>query len=106
MMRLPDRGELERLTSRGIPLMDRRNTFEFCCKHLTELSATLTGSFWRPLSGSLVHRRALTAERIYHLPGGHDCDRVHIYKAVGERWFCSDAEAEAVAAGWRKAGGE
>jgi hypothetical protein len=40
MMRLPDRGELERLTSRGIPLMDRRNTFEFCCQHLTELSAT------------------------------------------------------------------
>jgi phosphatidylserine/phosphatidylglycerophosphate/cardiolipin synthase-like enzyme len=41
-------------------------------------------------------------ERIYHLPGGRDYDRVHMDKEVGERWFCS--EAEAVAAGWRKAG--
>jgi hypothetical protein len=64
MMRLPDRGELERLTSRGIPLMDRRNAFEFCCQHLTELYAPGTGSSWYPHSGSLVNRRALTASDI------------------------------------------
>jgi hypothetical protein len=37
---LPDRGELDRSISRGMPLMARRNAFEFCCQHLTELSAT------------------------------------------------------------------
>jgi hypothetical protein len=43
-------------------------------------------------------------ERMYHPPGARDYDRVHMDNEVGERWFCS--EAEAVAAGWRKAGGK
>ena len=44
-------------------------------------------------------------ERIYHKPGDQNYDRVimancdHGRCAKGERWFCSDAEAEA--AGWR-----
>ena len=40
-------------------------------------------------------------ERIYHAPGDKWYDRTRIDPAKGERWFCS--EAEAIAAGWRKA---
>lgn len=39
--------------------------------------------------------------RIYHAPGQADYDATRIDETRGERWFCS--EAEAVAAGWRKA---
>ncbi len=39
--------------------------------------------------------------RIYHVPGGRWYDRTKIDLAKGERWFCSEPEAEA--AGWRKA---
>jgi len=45
----------------------------------------------------------MQGERLYHLPGGRGYDRVVIDTAQGERWFCS--EREAVAAGWRRAGG-
>lgn len=40
-------------------------------------------------------------ERIYHVPGGRYYDKTRIDKAGGERWFCSEAEAQA--AGWRPA---
>ncbi len=40
-------------------------------------------------------------ERIYHVPDGEWYDRTRIYPSKGERWFCSEAEAKA--AGWRKA---
>ena len=40
-------------------------------------------------------------ERIYHLPGGSHYGRTKIDADKGERWFCSEAEAEQ--AGWRKA---
>ena len=39
--------------------------------------------------------------RIYHLPGGDGYDRTQINLRNGERWFCSEAEAQA--AGWRAA---
>lgn len=39
--------------------------------------------------------------RIYHIPGQDHYDRTRISTARGERWFCSEAEARA--AGWRKA---
>ncbi len=42
-----------------------------------------------------------SGERIYHVPGGQYYDRTKISPQKGERWFCT--EAEAVAAGWRKA---
>lgn len=38
---------------------------------------------------------------IYHLPGQSHYDGTRISEARGERWFCS--EAEAAAAGWRRA---
>lgn len=42
-----------------------------------------------------------SGERIYHVPGGGSYDETVITPAKGERWFCSERDAEA--AGWRKA---
>ena len=39
--------------------------------------------------------------RIYHVPAGQSYDQTRINTSKGERWFCSEAEARA--AGWRKA---
>ena len=39
--------------------------------------------------------------RIYHLPGQKHYEQTRINTAKGERWFCSEAEAKA--AGWRRA---
>ncbi|WP_261337423.1 hypothetical protein [Rhizobium leguminosarum] len=41
-------------------------------------------------------------ERIYHVPGQEYYDETKISPRYGERWFCSEAEARA--AGWRRAG--
>lgn len=41
--------------------------------------------------------------RIYHLPGTRSYSATRINTARGEQWFCT--EAEAVAAGWRRAKG-
>ncbi len=41
-------------------------------------------------------------ERIYHLPGDKWYDQTKIDPTKGERWFCSEAEAQA--AEWRRAG--
>lgn len=43
--------------------------------------------------------------RIYHRPGDASYDATRIDTSKGERWFCSEAEAEARAAGWRAARG-
>jgi hypothetical protein len=40
-------------------------------------------------------------EHIYHMPGGRYYANTWIDSVRGERWFCSEAEAEA--AGWRPA---
>nr|WP_214474384.1 thermonuclease family protein [Mesorhizobium sp. dw_380] len=42
-----------------------------------------------------------SGERIYHLPGQEYYSQTVITPGKGERWFCSEAEAQA--AGWRKA---
>ena len=42
-----------------------------------------------------------SGERIFHVPGAQHYDRTKISEQKGERWFCT--EAEAIAAGWRKA---
>ena len=39
--------------------------------------------------------------QIYHMPGQADYDATVITESRGERWFCSEAEAQAV--GWRRA---
>lgn len=40
-------------------------------------------------------------ERIYHLPGQLNYAHTSMSKGLGERWFCTETEADA--AGWRKA---
>lgn len=42
-----------------------------------------------------------SGEHIYHVPGQEYYDQTVITPSKGERWFCSEAEARA--AGWRKA---
>ncbi len=56
--------ELERLIDEGKSLIERRNAFEFFRDHAAELFESATGSAWRPLAGSMVNRRALTAAMI------------------------------------------
>jgi hypothetical protein len=41
-----------------------------------------------------------SGERIYHLPGDEYYDATRINTAKGERWFCTEAEAQD--AGWRR----
>lgn len=42
-----------------------------------------------------------SGKRIYHVPGQKYYAATRISPAYGERWFCSEAEARA--AGWRRA---
>lgn len=42
-----------------------------------------------------------SGEKIYHLPGCGSYDKTSIDESKGERWFCSEDEAQK--AGWRKA---
>jgi len=53
--------ELEQLTAHGISLIERRNAFEFCREAAAECYEAVTGSAWRPRSGSMVNHRALTS---------------------------------------------
>lgn len=43
-----------------------------------------------------------SGERIYHLPGQKYYSSTNIDSRFGERWFCSEAEAQS--AGWRRSG--
>ncbi len=52
-------------------------------------------SYHRPAKGNINSE----SERIYQVPEGKWYDRTKISVEKGERWFCSEAEAQA--AGWR-----
>ena len=41
----------------------------------------------------------IAKDRVYHLPGSRDYDRVTISTRRGERWFCTEQDARD--AGWR-----
>jgi SLOG family YspA-like protein len=56
--------ELERLTTQGLTLIERRNAMEFFRDQAAEQFERHTGSTWRPRSGSLVNHRTLTAAMI------------------------------------------
>lgn len=51
------------------------------------------------IKGNISHS---SGKRLYHIPGDPDYANTRISAARGERWFCSEAEARA--AGWRRAG--
>lgn len=55
-----------------------------------------------PASGCTIKGNiSRTGEKIYHMPGCDSYEKTVISETQGERWFCSEAEARA--AGWRKA---
>ncbi len=56
--------ELERLTAKGLSLIDRRNAFETFRDIAANQHETITGSAWRPRTGSLTSRKTLTAAMI------------------------------------------
>ena len=51
------------------------------------------------IKGNISHN---SGRRIYHVPGDRDYERTRISQSRGERYFCTEAEAHA--AGWRRAG--
>ena len=51
------------------------------------------------IKGNISHN---SGKRIYHMPGDRDYERTRITTSRGERYFCTEAEARA--AGWRRAG--
>jgi hypothetical protein len=53
--------ELERLTAEGQTLVERRNCMEFFRDQAVDQFERHTRSAWRPRSGSIVNRRALTS---------------------------------------------
>jgi hypothetical protein len=56
--------ELERLIDQGLSIVERRNAFEFCRDHGAEHYEAVTGSLWRPRSGSMLNHRALKSALI------------------------------------------
>lgn len=52
--------ELERLTTEGMTLIERRNVMEFFRDQAAEHFARHIGSYWHPRSGSIVNHRTLT----------------------------------------------
>jgi hypothetical protein len=56
--------ELERMTAEGITLIERRSAMELFRDQAAERFEVLTGSPWRPRSGSMVNHRTLTAAMI------------------------------------------
>ena len=60
------------------------------------LEATVSESGDCRIKGNISSK----GERIYHVRGGQFYDRTRIDTSMGERWFCSEAEAQA--AGWRR----
>ena len=56
--------ELERLTAQGISIIERRNAFEAFREIAAADFERLTGTAWRPHSGSMTNRQAMTASMI------------------------------------------
>lgn len=56
--------DLERLTAEGQTLIERRNAFELMRDVASDQFETVTGSAWRPRSGSMVNHKAMTSAMI------------------------------------------
>ncbi len=64
-------------------------------------AAPPAGAQQQPRPGCVIKGNvSASGERIYHLPGGAFYNATQIDPKRGERWFCSEAEAQA--AGWRR----
>jgi endonuclease YncB( thermonuclease family) len=82
-------------------------------------TTVILGAFWVPVNAQALLLSPVSAseapspecvikgnvnrqgERIYHLPGQLNYAQINMQKGLGERWFCTEPEAQA--AGWRKA---
>ncbi len=67
-------------------------------KVIAALSSAQTGP---PSPDCAIKGNISSGGRIYHVPGGAAYEKTQIDVAAGERWFCSEADAQA--AGWRRA---
>ncbi len=67
----------------------------------TPVIDTDTMSSSAPSASCVIKGNISSGGKIYHLPGCASYDKTVIDVSAGERWFCT--EAEAAAAGWRKA---
>ncbi len=61
----------------------------------------VTSASGAPSGGCAIKGNISSNGRIYHLPGQEHYAKTRISTAKGERWFCTEAEARA--AGWRRA---
>jgi endonuclease YncB( thermonuclease family) len=69
---------------------------------LVEPPAVLGGKDFAGASNGCAIKGNINARgRIYHMPGDESYAKTGINPAKGERWFCTEAEAQA--AGWRRA---
>ena len=84
------RGNRLKAASRG----DRRNA---ATRDAPRVAAPDRGAC--RIKGNISHN---SGRRIYHMPGDRDYERTRISTSRGERYFCTEAEARA--AGWRRAG--
>jgi endonuclease YncB( thermonuclease family) len=66
-----------------------------------EVAAVAQASAAAGPEGCAIKGNISASGHIYHLPGQADYDATRISAGKGERWFCSEAEAQA--AGWRRA---
>jgi endonuclease YncB( thermonuclease family) len=62
----------------------------------TSQPATVRASNGCLIKGNINRR----GDRIFHVPGGRSYKQTRINEAKGERWFCTEIEAES--AGWRR----
>ncbi len=69
----------------------------------SSVRSTSSSSTQSSVSGSCTIKGNISSskEKIYHVEGCGSYSATQIDASVGERWFCSESEAEA--AGWRKA---
>ena len=110
----------EWMVSRGLAVAYTRYSYEYQRAEHQAKSAKLgmwAGEFQKPWDWRKGHRREDTnakppgdcsikgnvsskGDRIYHVPGGKYYDRTKVSSSKGERWFCSEQEAQT--AGWRR----
>lgn len=64
-------------------------------------STATTGNRSADKTGCVIKGNISSSGKIYHLPGCASYEKTTINESQGERWFCSESEAEQ--AGWRKA---
>jgi endonuclease YncB( thermonuclease family) len=88
-----------RLAKRGVFAAENTSPWDFRADKWGSGSENVASDMARkcPIKGNVNGQ----GKRIFHLPWQHDYSRVKIDERKGERWFCTEGEAER--AGWRRA---